>query len=100
MSARSTEPDPVMALVRCFEEAEAKRDPKDQSDAETESFVEDVIMPFHANLAKATPTTREGVCAILNVAIEELAECPGRGGGDYRFALLETALAAVKGGAV
>ena len=73
---------------------------KGKSDEENDSFVDDVLEPLERELAKATPTTRAGVVALLDIALDK--DYPGAptGGAHVLFNNARDALAGAAPGAM
>ncbi len=93
------EPDRVLELVRAYHEAQdgyLKMGEAETAEAEAardNAYIKEVLDPAEDALTAAIPTTREGVVAVLNVALSDMA---GKNVTARRF--FENARDAVKGG--
>ncbi len=91
---RMETPDPVPELVRKYVEVrEWYGDPKTTPDDETDTVDREILVSAEEALMAATPTTREGVIALLDIAASEIEQEVWAG------KLIENAVKAIKAGA-
>ena len=96
--AEAGDADPVVELcARYRHTVDAFESRKGKSDDENDRFVDDVLEPLERELAKATPVTRAGVVALLDIALDK--DFPGAPTEGARVLISNARDALVRGGA-